>query len=305
MQDITDAFAGLDTQMHELGGAIENIGGFAKQIESISSQTKLLALNATIEAARAGEAGRGFAVVAAEVKALSEETSRTTDLIRDQLTALADVMQGMLKAMAVGGAKVRDGRDSFDAVASDMAQIEQNVGIVNDSVGAIAGMLTDQQSATESMAKSLSEIARLAGQNEKDTKSAAEVINRSEHMVSGIIDTSAELGVPSYAARRLRADHMAWKRRLAECLVGIQAIEPRAYTAKIEPLGAHFARLTEEDRQKHPVLRGLPPRVEVLVRESRKLVEEMARGHMQPAIEAYLAMDKCSTEMMTDLARIG
>ena len=41
------------------------------------------------------------------------------------------------------------------------------------SIGSIAHMLSDQQQASESIAKSLTEIARLAAQNEKDSRAAA------------------------------------------------------------------------------------------------------------------------------------
>ncbi len=301
MQEISDAFSGLEGRMQELGGAIESIGGFAKQIEGISSQTKLLALNATIEAARAGEAGRGFAVVAAEVKALSEETSKTTDLIRDQLTALADVMQGMMQAMSAGGTKVRDGRETFDAVSDDMMRIEGNVGEVNDSIGAIAGMLTDQQSATESMAKSLGEIARLAGQNEKDIGTSAELITRTDALLSDVVEEARSLDLPDYAAARMRSDHMIWKRRLAECLVGLKPIDARAFAQNNDPLGRFYGEATDLRQRNASAFQMLDRHVETMRRESKRLVEEVARGQMGPAIDAYMAMDKSSGETMTAL----
>lgn len=304
MNEIADAFSGLDKRMQMLGSAIQNIGGFAKEIEGISSQTKLLALNATIEAARAGDAGRGFGVVAAEVKGLSEETSKTTDLIRGQLATLAEVMQDMLEAMAQGGAKVRDGTVSFNGVVQDMEGIRSCVDQVTNEVSSITHMLTDQQMATDSIAKNLTEIARLAAQNETDSKSAAEAIKKAEVIVGGLLDEGAAARVTHYAPRRLRADHMLWKQQLAECLVGIASVDPIGYAGHVQPLGGHFRTIDDPTVTGLAPFRALGPLVDTLAREGTRVVQLTAKGDIGAAIDAYMAMDAASGTAMVQLAEL-
>ncbi|WP_310619158.1 methyl-accepting chemotaxis protein [Flexibacterium corallicola] len=83
----TDAHNSNDRILH-LAEATGKIGEVVGLIQAIAEQTNLLALNATIEAARAGEAGKGFAVVASEVKELATQTSKATEEIRTQISAI-------------------------------------------------------------------------------------------------------------------------------------------------------------------------------------------------------------------------
>ncbi len=77
-----------DETVKTLADDAGQIGSILGVIENIAAQTNLLALNATIEAARAGDAGRGFAVVAAEVKALAQQTARSTSEIKARIEAI-------------------------------------------------------------------------------------------------------------------------------------------------------------------------------------------------------------------------
>lgn len=134
---VGDTSQKAETTDHEVGKlteAVNKIDSVVTLIRTIAQQTNLLALNATIESARAGEAGRGFAVVAAEVKALSEQTSKATEDIAQQIQTVQ---------LTTGTAA-----DAIRAIGSQ-------VGEIHTLASSVAAAVEEQQAATADIARNV------------------------------------------------------------------------------------------------------------------------------------------------------
>lgn len=121
-----------------LSESANRINEVIEMITDIADKTNLLALNATIEAARAGDAGKGFAVVATEVGRLAEQTTRSTDEIASQISAVQ--------------------KSTVEAVEA-IREISATIGQINEVSSAIAAAVEEQTAATQEIARNIEQAA--------------------------------------------------------------------------------------------------------------------------------------------------
>ncbi len=111
-----------DTTISALSESANQVGEIVELIQSIAQRTNLLALNASIEAARGGEAGRGFAVVASEVKELAMQTSRATEQISEQISAMQGTTGASVKVLRTIASEVHELETTAVSIASAVDQ---------------------------------------------------------------------------------------------------------------------------------------------------------------------------------------
>jgi methyl-accepting chemotaxis protein len=167
--------AGTETRstIEALNQEVEQIGAVADIIGEIAAKTNLLALNATIEAARAGDAGKGFAVVASEVKALANQTARSTQEIARHINQV---------------------RTATGASVAAVARIEETITEVNAIAGSIAAAVEQQGAATAEIARSVGETAAVANEMTMRTAEVSSEASETGRQAAEVRDNSASLG---------------------------------------------------------------------------------------------------------------
>jgi len=174
IQRAVDQAKATDGKVQFLAQAAQSIGNVVELINSIAGQTNLLALNATIEAARAGEAGRGFAVVAAEVKQLATQTSKATDEITGQISAIQNATQSSIAAIK----DITDTINSVSGIAAAIAAAINEQGAATQEIARNVSHAADGTTAVSENIGSVNLSAQQTGAGAHQVLSAASALNR-------------------------------------------------------------------------------------------------------------------------------
>ncbi len=226
MEQIATAVDGAATRVGELSVASERIAEIVSTIEAIAKQTNLLALNATIEAARAGEAGKGFAVVASEVKNLSNQTARATEDIRLRIDALKAEMGAIVASMEDGTRAVSAGQQAIREVSERMADIGDHIGRTEQRMSDIASILTQQSAAANQVASGTARIAESSASNSAAILRSVQATRGVETLLGNQLTQLMEQDIPGKIVKIAKVDHVIWKKRLADMLVGLETLRP-------------------------------------------------------------------------------
>jgi methyl-accepting chemotaxis protein len=177
MRDMQEKVEAIASRSLSLGERSQKIGEILELINEIAEQTNLLALNAAIEAARAGDAGKGFAVVASEVRKLAERSIRSTESIREIISAVQNETNATIMATEQG---TRQAREVGELMTSTATMLEESI------------LATQQQkSAADQVASAMSQIRESANQLAAEAEQRSGTADRLEALVAELEQTVA------------------------------------------------------------------------------------------------------------------
>lgn len=221
-------------QFDELKAGLEKIDQVAALVEQIASQTQLLALNASIEAARAGKEGNGFAVVASEIRKLANSTTASLQEVHDQTamisklsTDVSDTIYSVSRELKKGVLEADQALDHLSAFGDVMRQM-------SEATTSIA-VITEQQAAsvesTSTQVVSLAQVSEHVSELAHETGTAVYELSQLTEQFRNELFKQTK-GLPVEALLQLtKSDHMLWKWRIYNMLLGYERVEPEQVTS--------------------------------------------------------------------------
>ncbi|HTH16530.1 MAG TPA: methyl-accepting chemotaxis protein [Magnetospirillum sp.] len=293
-------------KVEALAQASAQIGGIVNQIEAIAKQTNLLALNATIEAARAGEAGKGFAVVATEVKHLANQTAKATEDIRSRIEHLRQEMGDIVRSMEGGARAVEQGQEVIHATGGTMGEMAEQVAQVTRMMGDIAAILSQQTAASAEVADGVGVIAEMSTRNVASVSKVADMMDASSKLIAGSLQEMLKLDIPDATIHVAKSDHMIWRKRLADMLVGRESLNPDELADHTScRLGKWCANLTDPSILNHPAFAQMAEPHRLVHMHGIEAAKRFKAGDLVGAVECVNKAAEASKGVMAALEMLG
>lgn len=306
MARVTGAVADTVAKVALLGEFSSRIARIADAIKEISDQTNLLALNATIEAARAGDAGRGFSVVAAEVKALSHQTRQSTEEIYGITKQLQQEMEAVRASMEESTLAVNAGRAAISDVASHNLNVSSRMAEVSRNTSEIAGTLSEQAAASQEVASGVLQIAQASNASVQDVGRVVAAMESVERLIGSELGRLANLNIPGKVVQLAKSDHVLWKKRLANMMVGREGLRVEELANHTScRLGKWYASAQTSDERHHPAFAALAEPHRRVHEHGLEAVRLYNAGQIDAALREIEEVERASVEVLRCLDELG
>ncbi|NWF37097.1 methyl-accepting chemotaxis protein [Mariprofundus sp. KV] len=282
-----------------------DIGAIVDSIQRIAGQTNMLALNATIEAARAGDAGKGFAVVAGEVKELSQQTAKAAAEISSKIGLLQEEIDSVVVLFSENVERAERGGSAAEDAGRSMQHVITAFGTVSNKVEHIKASSSDQGEASREIAKRTHEVSELVSNESHEIESNVRHMRALEAGIKSQLDELSKNKVSKGVLSLAKTDHMLWKKRLVDMVLGIEQIAVDEVTDHRNcRLGKWYYAQGKEVYGEYTEFSELePPHAEVH-QLARKIVERFNNGDKEGASALLDKISLPSSEVVSLLEKL-
>lgn len=204
----------------------QHILSLAASVQEIADQTNMLSLNAAIEAARAGEHGRGFAVVAQEVHKLAEKSAGAAQEINAVTREMNRSAASVQERIGEGLASLTQSMQAISHVDEALTHADNAATVTQTQVHGIADAAHTQREVADEMARSLTEIARHAEQNQQSMTNILAAVDGMTQRASQQANIFGEWRLDEVVVSIARIDHVIWIKRATDALTSQSRLRP-------------------------------------------------------------------------------
>jgi len=245
-------------------------------------------------------------VVAGEVKTLANQTARATVDIRSRIETLRVEMGEIVRTMQDGAEAVQRGEAVITATSDGMHRLVAQVHGVSVKMAEIAGILGQQTAASAEVSEGVCAIAGLAASNVAAISDVVGEMDQASKAVIATLNGMAALDIPDFTLNVAKSDHMLWRKRLADMVVGREVLNPDELADHTKcRLGKWCATLQDDSILTHPAFAALEDPHREVHRHGIEAARRFKAGDLDGALAAIALAAESSKGVMRCLDDLG
>lgn len=135
-------------------------------------------------------------------------------------------MKTIVGAMQDARSAVEAGSGVMQQVSSQMGEIGGRVHDVDKRMDEISDILQEQSQASREMAVGVSTITETSSANVAQIRETAAMMKTVDKLIGKQLELILEHEVPHKIVKIAKSDHVIWKKRLADMLIGLESLSP-------------------------------------------------------------------------------
>ncbi|MCR5699746.1 MAG: hypothetical protein K6G52_08910, partial [Treponemataceae bacterium] len=159
MVDISESNVDLIKGIENLTNQISAIWDIVDIISGIAEQSKIIAFNAELEASSAGKAGKNFHSVANEIRRLAENTSISTNEIKESIYRIQQSSDDLINSSKSGTTNINEGLKLSDELNRNFTSIKDSSYSIQSSANDVNETISKQISSFAQILETLKEIS--------------------------------------------------------------------------------------------------------------------------------------------------
>ena len=155
------------------------------------------------------------------MKSLSGQTRKATEEIGGLIQQLQSAVSELTGSVEAARSHVASAQALSDATGQDIASINDQVALAAGRMAEIASTLQEQSQATGELSRNVSNIAEGCRTAAGRADQVIDTVKQSEALIEQRFGGLEGREIPDYVLFRAKSDHLLWKKRLSEMLVGL------------------------------------------------------------------------------------
>ena len=214
---------------------------------------------------------------------------------------MAEVVGCIGEGQTLAARSITCSEDAEQQISDLRAVVESSAG----QIGEIASALETQSITVQSIADGAHEIAENAQASARFAEKVIASVSSSEKTINEQFTDLEARGIRNYVLHRAKSDHLLWKKRLSEMLVGINSLKVTELSDHTQcRLGKWYEAVKDPIIKRHPAFQALLPVHELVHRYGREAAVQHAEGNRPGAVEAIRKMESASADVLKYLEQL-